>query len=837
MVSTFYLKVERIEQVEQVCVFELSWGEAQQLRVTLSYPKTLSQLYQNWQQVYLGFYNQALRGRVVKRGKVEPKPVDWHGKLIKAETQLLSEFHHWLRSRELTEIRDTIVEAAMAKMQPNSVTDTLKDTGVDVLICASPIEVSRLPWEAWEIGSRFAASKIRIGRTCRNIREKHSVSIKSRGKARVLAILGDDRGLDFQREKKALQSFSKQLDVQLLGWQGKGDQRTPAELRTEISKGIADPLGWDLLFFAGHSNEASGLGGELAIAPDVSLYLTELQGSLKTALKNGLQFAIFNSCKGLDLAETLISLGLHQVAVMREPIHNQVAEEFLLRFLNYLAQHQDAHDALLSACRALKSEQQYTYPSASLIPSLYRYPGSTVYRLPEHTGDWLGQLRRKLKPILPTKKEAIAVGALLLASWQFSVQGWLLDRRVYLQARYRQLTHQIETPIPQPIVLIGIDEASIRKVGLSDPRPMDRRYLAEIISQLNRFNAKVVGLDYLIDRPAKDQGENDRILATAVKESISQNQTWFIFASKPKQVGVWWDVIDTVAQPEWSLQGDMRVLGDPLIYMNVLPIPQPDSKQRLPLSYLLALGYWMNFEIPDAPPQPQLNNTTSFLSQLKAHVIDTTGDSYQKVFSTQANLHPLTNWAYLLPQWWLQPIIDYSIPPDQVYSLIPAWQLFDPSALGSWSSDNQVILIAPWGYGEAGVDREGEDNYVLPTAVKYWRHRMPLDLRPTAFPGAEAHAYMTHHYLNQRLLIPIPDLWMILLTAVFAKGLTLIIRQEGAGQRIRWIGLLLGPATILYGLFSFQFYVSGNILFPIFFPTATIWAYVTFAFLEKKFYG
>lgn len=833
MVSTFHLKVERIEQAEQVCVFELSWGQAQQLRVTVSYPQSLSQLYQNWQQVYLGFYNQALRGRVVKKGQLESTSIDWHSLLIKAETQLLSEFHHWLRSRELTEIRDTILQAAMVQIQPGATPQTVSNSGVDLLICASPIDVARLPWEAWEIGSRFAASKIRIARTCRNILEQPSPATKSRGKARVLAILGDDRGLDFQREKTALKSFSKKLDVKLVGWQGKCDGRTPAELRTEITKQIADPLGWDILFFAGHSNEASGLGGELAIAPNVSLYLTELQGAIKTALQNGLQFAIFNSCKGLDLAETLISLGLNQVAVMREPIHNQVAEEFLLRFLNYLVQHLDVHDALQSACRSLKSEQQYTYPSAFLVPSLCRHPGATVYRLPEHSGNWWGQLRQKIKPILPTQKEAIALTALLMASWQLSIQDWLIDQRVYLQARYRQLTQQLETTTSPPILLIAIDEESIRQVGLSDPRPMDRRYLAEIIDQLNRFDAKVVGLDYLIDRPANDQGENDQILATAVKNAIQQDQTWFIFASKWKQAGVWWDVIDTVAQPESSLSGDMRVLGDPPTYMSVLPIPEPDSEQRLPLSYLLALGYWMNFEISDEPPQPQLNNTTAFLSQLKAHVIDTTGNSYQSVFSTSANLNPLTNWAYLLRQWWLQPLVDYSIPPDQVYSLLPAWQLLNPSDPNFSLSNSQVILIAPWGYGEAGVDQEGEDNYLLPTAVKYWRHRIPLDLRPSVFPGAEAHAYMTHHFLNRRLVIPVPDLWMILLTAVCAKGFILVIRQSKSDVPLKWTGVLTG-VTLSYGVLSFQLYISGNILLPIVFPTVTIWAYIMFALLEKK---
>ncbi len=836
IVSTFNLKVERIEQVEQVCVFELSWGQAQQLRVTLSYPETLSQLYQQWQRVYLEFYKRALRGRVKKKGKLNPTSVDWHAKLIEAETQLLSEFHHWLRSRELTEIRDTIVEAAIAQMQRPPESEAPSRPGIDIFVCANPLALARLPWEAWEISSRFA-SKIRIARTCRNIREQPAYARPVRGKARVLAILGDDRGLDFQREKKALESCSKQLDVELVGWQGDGDQRTPAQLRTEIANSIADPQGWDILFFAGHSNEATGLGGELAIAPKVSLFLTELQDALKTAIQNGLQFGIFNSCKGLDLAESLISLGLNQVAIMREPIHNQVAEEFLLRFLNYLVQHQDAHDALMSACRSLKSEQQYTYPSASLIPSFCRHPAARVYHLPEHSGQWLGQLRQRLKPILPTKKEAIALSALLLTSWQLNIQGWFLDQRIYLQARYRQLTHQVKTPQSPPILLIAIGEESIRRAGMSDPRPMNRRYLAEIITQLKRFHPKVVGMDYLIDRGASDQGENDQILAQAIRDSVEQNQTVFIFASQYKRTGLWVDVIETIAQPEWSLQGDMRVFGEPPIYMSLLPKPHPDQPQRLPLSYLLALGYWMNFESAATPPSPDLTASTSLLSQLKAHVIDTTGDSYQTLFSKRANLQPLTNWAYLLYQWWFHPMIDYSIPPNQVYTLQPAWQLLDESEQIAWPLNPKVILIAPWGYGEAGVDQEGEDNFKLPSAVKYWRDQIPvpIEMRPSGLPGAEAHAYMTHHFLNRRFVVPIPDVWMILMTAILGKGIALMM-ATATPQQLRWV-LLLGPLTLGYGLISLQLYVSGQVLLPWFFPTATIWAYVIFALLEKKSYG
>jgi hypothetical protein len=51
--------------------------------------------------------------------------------------------------------------------------------------------------------------------------------------------------------------------VIFVGWQP-GVSTT--QLRADISQAIADPDGWDILFFAGHSNETKLTGGEFAIA-------------------------------------------------------------------------------------------------------------------------------------------------------------------------------------------------------------------------------------------------------------------------------------------------------------------------------------------------------------------------------------------------------------------------------------------------------------------------------------------------------------------------------------------------------------------------------------------
>ncbi|MCP2732666.1 histidine kinase, partial [Symplocastrum sp. BBK-W-15] len=107
---TFYLKVQR---VENTCIFELSWGKGQQLTVTLPYPENLSTLYQEWSSVYLSFYKQALRGRVAKTGSLGVPPIDWHAKLVQAEATLLYEFHQWLRSAQLFEIRSRIARGGV----------------------------------------------------------------------------------------------------------------------------------------------------------------------------------------------------------------------------------------------------------------------------------------------------------------------------------------------------------------------------------------------------------------------------------------------------------------------------------------------------------------------------------------------------------------------------------------------------------------------------------------------------------------------------------------------------------------------------------------------------
>ncbi|HEY9647727.1 MAG TPA: CHAT domain-containing protein, partial [Chroococcidiopsis sp.] len=430
----------KVQQVGSVCLFELSWGKGQQLSATLPYPTALISFYQDWRRIYLSFYETAempivaaiapsapesnLRGRAAESGSIAPSTIDWHARLVEAEAKLLYEFHRWLRSAELFDIRARIAQAR--RDHPDA------EPWVDVFLVCTPLPLARLPWEVWEIGSEFGTTGIiRIVRTPANIRADSGASSNTfsrRSRPRILAILGDDTGLNFQVDQDAVRSLMRIADVQFVGWQ---PGQTPAQVSTQIGQAIADEQGWDVLVFAGHSNETQITGGELAIAPGSSIQISEIALQLAIAKQRGLQFALFNSCSGLSIAESLIDLGLSQVAVMREPVHNRVAQEFLVRFLQTLGDHKDVHESLLAACQMLKLEQNVTYPSAYLLPSLFRHPEATLFRIPP-TG-W----KQQLKTLLPNRWQAIALSATVALSLYNPVQDFLLNWRVGAQAVYR----------------------------------------------------------------------------------------------------------------------------------------------------------------------------------------------------------------------------------------------------------------------------------------------------------------------------------------------------------------------------------------------------------------
>jgi CHASE2 domain/CHAT domain len=765
-----------VSRIDQTCLFELAWGQAQRLKAQIDYPNALSLAYREWQRIYLSFYQANLLGKVESSGTIELPDIDWHKLLVQAEVSLLSEFNQWLRQSELYEIRSAI--RATEPFENPSVGLQIASP-LDVFLTCTPIELERLPWEAWELWAE--SSMIQVVRTPANIR--HESVRRLRQHPRLLVIIGADERNKFTRDLQVVKNQFKHIaQVKVIGWQLTA-QDIP-DLKRQIWEAIAALPGWDALLFFGHSNESALTGGELAIAPNTWISIRELTPQLLKAKEHGLQFALFNSCSGLNIAESLISLGLGQVVIMREPIHNAVAQHFLIHFLQKLADRENVHQALRSACRNLL-DQKLIYPSAAIIPSLFCYPNAPLFQL-EPIG-W----KQSFKGWMPTRQELIFTGALAFLSLLWPVQDGLLDLRMLAQAVYRDVDHEIAAvgqtkPSVQktsPILLVQVDDESLRRNNIVQRRPMDRAYLAKLVNRLATLKPGAIGIDYVLDEP---QPRADPILAQSIQNAARQN-IQFVLASFPNgldSLGV--DSQNKFLDPRWSFPGSIEGAHR---FIPLVPVPM-NCKSGCPFAQTLAIA------------------------------------------SRQS---PYSGIASLPKQPWLTPINDLSIPPDQVFQPISSSQVLAKHS-EHWSQLKlrplPIIIIAPGGYAEAGVRAEGEDNLPIPWVVNYWRSRLGRTSDSVeVFTGGEAHAYRVYQLLNRKWVILIPDFLLIVCAAILGKQIQLCLKQSAFNLRCRQVALAL--MTGGYGFFGLQLYISAGVLCPWLFPSATIWYYI-FPVLKKK---
>jgi hypothetical protein len=174
----------------------------------------------------------------------------------------------------------------------------------------------------------------------------------------------------------------------------------------------------------------------------------------------------------------------------------------------------------------------------------------------------------------------------------------------------------------------------------------------------------------------------------------------------------------------------------------------------------------------------------------------------------------ITQLSALFGQLWFAPIIDFSIPKNSIYSRIPSRALFDPDQ--NFSFDNAIVFIGSGGYSEA------EDRFIQPPAQDHFTD--------PSLSGVELHAFMVNHLLNRRLVIPIPDGLMILLTALFTKILMQGTIPWGKGSKRMKMGGAQGWMIVFIGLIGsmgicLQLFLSVAILVPWFFPSLTIGLY------------
>ena len=262
--------------------------------------------------------------------------------------QLQSEINHWLKSEAFLPVEYRL----RSRLAP--------DDWVRIIFETEDPWLRRLPWHRWDFFRDYPKSEMVLSQLEYQRRNRTPANRpKDRSEVRILAVFGNSHGIDLEMEARLLQQLPNAA-VKLLV--------NPS--RTAFNEQLWRPEGWDILFFAGHSQTQSETG-RLYINEDPtgdSITLPQLEEALKAAIERGLQLAIFNSCDGLGLARDLEKLHIPTVMVMREPVPNRVAQVFFNQFL--LAFSQENLPLYLAFQRARRQLQglENDFPAASWLP-------------------------------------------------------------------------------------------------------------------------------------------------------------------------------------------------------------------------------------------------------------------------------------------------------------------------------------------------------------------------------------------------------------------------------------------------------------------------------------
>ncbi len=368
---------------------------------------------------------------------------------------------------------------------------------VEILLRTHDLRLYQLPWHSWGFIERYPKAELVLSIPS----ERLETVTQAHAKVRILAILGDRRGIDTDTDRQILEQIPN-AEVMFL-----------VEPSRQFLYRYLWEQSWNILFFAGHSH-TSDQQGILNINRNEQLSLEDLKYGLKKAIARGLKLAIFNSCDGLGLAYELEQLHMPQFIVMREPVPDRVAQEFLKRFLQTFALGESLPASVRQAREWLQS-MEGDFPCASWLPILFQNPAmaSLNWQLMTQPAaatlppvDPIPATRPLAKPQKLRLRGVLAisllVGSLVLGGrslglWQRS-ELWAYDQ----MARFQFDTTAITTQDAVKIRVIGITQQDTHKYGKDNI--ISDRALATLIAKINQYQPRVIGLDIFRDVPQLD---------------------------------------------------------------------------------------------------------------------------------------------------------------------------------------------------------------------------------------------------------------------------------------------------------------------------------------------
>jgi hypothetical protein len=259
-----------------------------------------------------------------------------------AANRLSESLNEWLNSQSFTPIREELLKKL------------LRNDEVRIIIQTEDMLLRKLPWHFWDFFDDYFKAEVVLATSTPTTRLSQFLQPRperDKNVVRILAILGDDTGIDITKDRDILQQLPNAEIVALC-----------SPDRQEINERIWGQ-DWDILLFSGRYSLNTG---EFYINPNDSLIISDFRLALRKAIQNGLQLAIFNICHGILLAKELAELTIPLI-VMRESLPDIVAPKFLEYFMAAFSQGKSLHLAVREARESLQAIENQ-FPCASWLP-------------------------------------------------------------------------------------------------------------------------------------------------------------------------------------------------------------------------------------------------------------------------------------------------------------------------------------------------------------------------------------------------------------------------------------------------------------------------------------
>jgi ABC-type phosphate transport system substrate-binding protein len=314
-------------------------------------PQNLESSFNEWQSAYRQI--EAVRSCATFR--LTPKSVTIHSS---AEYTLAVKdcLNQWLNSGDSRwqPIRDRLIAIAQQLHSSNE--------EIRVIIDAKDIDLRRLPWQEWNLfEEHYPNAEVALSAP-KGFNQKINKLVPKSTKIRILVAVGRSDGIKTEDDLKVIQNLETDgVEVRCL--------IKPS--RKDFCDALWDEQGYHIFVFTGHSgSQEDGQIGWIELNDKESLTIEDFQEGLKQAIEKGLQLAIFNSCDGLGLANQLAQLHLPQVIVMREPVPDTVAVDFIRYFFQEFTHNNKSLFTSVKKARKRLEHFKSDYPGAIWLPTI-----------------------------------------------------------------------------------------------------------------------------------------------------------------------------------------------------------------------------------------------------------------------------------------------------------------------------------------------------------------------------------------------------------------------------------------------------------------------------------